>query len=92
MLMTDLLETKMFRLLSEPSQVTNEEMQNAYGCFMEHLKTTVSQFENFYSEVFRMLNVTRVELVFIETHYQHEQGGKCPEISLPAKGTISCQC
>ncbi|MDL2277160.1 hypothetical protein LJC57_01065 [Parabacteroides sp. OttesenSCG-928-G07] len=92
MLMNDLLETKMFGLLSEPSQVTNEEMQNAYGCFMEQLKTTVSQSENFYSEVFRMLNITRVELVFIETLYRHEQGKKCPKIRLSSKGFSPCQC
>lgn len=33
------LESKLFRLLSDASQVTNEEMQTAYGCFMEQLRT-----------------------------------------------------
>lgn len=82
----------MFSLLSEPSQVvTNEEIQNAYGCFMEQLKT-VSQSEQDYSEVFRMLNITRVELVFIESLYRYEQGEKCPKICLSRKGIKPCQC
>lgn len=76
--MNDLCKAEFFFLLKGNSQtVTNEEMQNAYGCFMEQLKT-VSQSEQNYSETFRMLNITRVELVFIETLYRHEQGGKMP--------------
>lgn len=75
--MNDLLKTKLFGLLSEPSQVTNEEIQNAYGCFMEQLRT-VSQSEQSYSEVFRVLNNARIELVFIETLFRHEQGGEMP--------------
>lgn len=75
--MNDLLEMKMFRLLSESSQpVTNEEIQNAYGCFMEQIKI-ISQSEQNYSEIFRMLNITRVELISIESHYQYGQGEKC---------------
>lgn len=79
--MNELLKTRMFGLLSESSQVTNEEMQDAYGCFMEQLRTIVSHPED-YSEVFRELNNTRVELVFIETLYRNEQEKKCPEICL----------
>lgn len=40
---------------------------------MEQLKT-ISQSEQNYSETFRMLNITRIELVFIETFYRYEQG------------------
>lgn len=76
------LELKLFSLLAEPSkEVTNEEMQTAYGCFMEQVRT-VSQSRQDYSEVFRMLNVTRIELVAIETYYRYGQGEKCPEICL----------
>lgn len=78
MLMNELLEGKLFRLLSEPSQVTNEEMKNAYGCFMERLKT-VSQSEQNYSKTFRMLNITRIELVGIGSLYQYGQGEKRPK-------------
>ncbi|MFT3739577.1 MAG: hypothetical protein QM786_12525 [Breznakibacter sp.] len=80
--MNELLRERLFRLLSEPSQVTNEEMQNAYGCFMERLRT-VSQSEQNYSETFRMLNITRIELVGIESLYRHGQGEKRPKICLP---------
>jgi len=77
MFMNDLLQTKLFSLLTESSQlVTTEKMQNAYGSFMEEVKT-VSQSETDYSEIFRMLSIARVELVFMESLYRHEQGKKC---------------
>lgn len=74
-------DLKLISVLSETSQVTNEEMQNAYGCFMEQIEI-VSQFENDYPETYRMLNNTCIELVFIESLYWCEQGKKCPEICL----------
>lgn len=80
--MNKLLETRLFSLLSESSQVTNEEMQNAYGCLMEQVKVTVSQPETNYQEVVRILNITRIELVFLESLYRYWQGEKCPEICL----------
>lgn len=73
--MNELLREGLISLLSESSQVANEEMQNAYECFMEQLKT-VSQSEN-NSEVFRMLNITRIELVSVRTLHRYEQGKKC---------------
>lgn len=37
--MNDLLQTRIFGLLSETSQkVTNQEMQNAYGEFVEQIR------------------------------------------------------
>ena len=90
MLMNELLKEGLFRLLSESSQkVTNKQMQNAYGCFMEQVKI-VSQSENDYSETFRTLNITRIELVFTESLYRYEQGKKCPKICLSAKGISPC--
>lgn len=79
--MEKIISMKLFSLLTENSPVTNEEMQNAYGCFTEHMKA-VSQSEINHTELFRMLNITRVELVFIESLYQYEQGKKCPQICL----------
>lgn len=74
--MDKILKLKLFRLLSESSlKVTNEEMQNAYGCFMEQVRA-ISQSEQNYSETFRILNITRIELVFIESLYQYGQGEK----------------
>jgi len=81
----------MFSLLSETSQVTNEGIQNAYGCFTEQLRT-ISQSERDYSEIFQELNTTRAELVFLKPLFRHEQGEKCPKICLSSKGSIPCQC
>jgi hypothetical protein len=86
--MNDLLKERLFSLLSEPSQeVTNEEMQIAYGCFMEQVGT-VSQSQNGYPEIYRMLNNTRIELLFIESLYRYEQEKKCPKICLSPKGCL----
>ncbi|NDW08440.1 hypothetical protein D0T56_02030 [Dysgonomonas sp. 520] len=74
--MNDLLRERLISLLSDPTQVTNKEMQTAYGDFVEKLRT-VSKSEQDYSEIFRMLNNTRIELVALQTFYQHEQGEKC---------------
>lgn len=80
--MNELLEERLFYLLSEPSQdVTNEEIQNAYGCFMKQIKA-VSQSENDCSEIFRMLNLTRIEFDSLESSPLYGQGEKCPEICL----------
>lgn len=80
--MNDLLRERFFSLLSESSQeVTNEEIQNAYECFMKRV-ATVSQSETDYSKIFRMLNNTRIELIGIESLHQYGQGKKCPEICL----------
>lgn len=87
--MDELLREKLFSLLSDTSQVTNEEMQNAYGCFMEQLRT-VSQSEQNYSDTFRMLNTTRIELAFLKSLYRYGQGEKCPEICLYPKSVSLC--
>lgn len=58
--MYNLSKMRMFRLLSEPSQVTNEEMKNAYEDFVEQV-STLSQSEIDYSKVFRILSFTRIE-------------------------------
>lgn len=74
--MNDLLRARFFTLLSEPSQVTNEEIENAYECFMEQLRT-VSQSEQNYTSLYRMLNITRIELMTLQTLHRYEQGEKC---------------
>lgn len=80
--MENIRNLKLFRLLTDASVMTNQEIENAYGCFMEHMKT-VSQSETDYSEVYRMLNITRIELAFLQSLYRYEEGKKCPEICLP---------
>lgn len=61
MLMNELLKMKFFELLSKTSQeVTNTEMQDAYGEFVKHI-VAISNSED-YSYIFRMLNLTRIEI------------------------------
>ncbi|WP_348524229.1 hypothetical protein [Parabacteroides sp. PH5-8] len=89
--MNELLKTKLFNLLVEPSQESaNQEMKSAYESFMEQLRKIVSQPETDYSEVFRMLNITRIELVSIKTLHQYGQGEKCPETCLYPKSISLC--
>ncbi|MCC8145937.1 MAG: hypothetical protein LIO93_05750 [Bacteroidales bacterium] len=76
MLMNELLKTKLFSLLSESSQVTNKEMQNAYDDFVEQVKT-LNQSETDHLEVFRALSTTRIEIIFLDSYHQYGQGEKC---------------
>ena len=56
MLMNELLKMKFFELLSKTSQeVTNTEMQDAYGEFVKHI-VAISNSED-YSYIFRMLKL-----------------------------------
>ena len=74
--MNDLLKMKFFRLLSETSQtVTNAVMQNAYEEFVKQI-VTISSSED-YSNIFRMLNLTRIEIAPLKELYQNGQGEKC---------------
>lgn len=76
--MNELLKTKLFSLLAKDSQqeVSNDEMKNAYGNFAEQVKI-VNQPENNYLIIFRILSITRIELLFLSTQIQYEQGKKC---------------
>ena len=74
--MNDLLQTRLFGLLSEPSQeVTNEEMQNAYGGFLEHIESVSNGTD--YSVIYRTLTATRIEIAPLETTPLYGQGKKC---------------
>lgn len=59
---------ELFSLLSENSHVTDEQMQNAYKSFVEQI-TTISQSQQSYPEVFRMLNRTRKEMMILWNHH-----------------------
>lgn len=76
MLMNEILKTKLFSLLADTSQVTNYEMQQAYEPFVKEVET-LNQPETDYPTIFRILNITRIELVFLLKQFQCEQGGKC---------------
>ena len=57
--MNDLLQTRIFRLLSETSQeVTNQEMQNAYGEFVEQIRIVGDGDD--YSTTYRIFVATRI--------------------------------
>ena len=76
MLMNDLLQTRIFGLLSETSQkVTNQEMQNAYGEFVEQIRI-VGDGED-YSTTYRILVATRIEIASLDTIPHYGQGEKC---------------
>ena len=74
--MNDLLQMRFFGLLPEASQeVTNEEMQNAYGEFVEQIRTVSNG--NDYSTTYRILTATRIEIASLETAPLYGQGEKC---------------
>ncbi len=74
--MNDLLNTRLFGLLAEPSQkVTNEKIQEAYGEFIEQTRTVSNG--NDYSTTYRILVATRIEMASLETAPLYGQGEKC---------------
>ena len=74
--MNELLGMRFLRLLSESSQeVTNEKMQDAYGEFVEQIKTVSNG--NDYSTTYRILVATRIEIASLETAPLYGQGEKC---------------
>ena len=73
MLMNDLLQMRIFGLLSETSQeVSNEEMQNAYGEFVEQIR--IVGMEVIIPTVYRILVATRIEIASLETVPLYGQG------------------
>lgn len=74
--MNELSRERLIGLLSEPTQVTNEEMQCAYGSFKKRVEA-LSQSEQDYSKIYRMLNNTRIELVPKQSLHRYGQGEKC---------------
>lgn len=74
--MNELLSMRFLRLLSEPSQeVTNEEMRNAYGEFVEQIRIVGDGSD--YSTIYRILVATRIEIASLEMTPLYGQGEKC---------------
>lgn len=74
--MNVLLNSEFFNLLAETSKkVTNEEMKTAYENFVRYIME-ISNSED-YSHIFRMLNLTRIEIAPLKELYQDRQGEKC---------------
>ena len=84
--MNELVNTRFFGLLAESSQVTNKEMQNAYGEFMEQVKAVGDSDNN--ATALRTLNVTRIEMAHLEPVFRHEQGEKRPKINVSAQSPV----
>ncbi len=74
--MNDLLRTRFFILLADTSQeVINTEMQDAYEEFCVKQIVTISNSED-YTHIFRMLNLTRIEIAPIKGVVSGWAGGK----------------
>ena len=74
--MNDLLKMRIFELLSETSQkVTNEEIQNAYGEFIEQIRIVGDGSD--YSKIYRNFVATRIEIASLGTTPLYGQGEKC---------------
>lgn len=58
-------------------------MQSAYGNFVEHVEMASNSGDK--QTVFRILNLTRIELATLESFLRYGQGEKCPEKCLLAK-------
>jgi len=74
--MNELTKTRLFALLSEPSQkVLTNELENAYGNFVEHIKEACSSGDN--TVIHRSLSITRIEFAALQSIHQYGQGEKC---------------
>lgn len=73
--MNDLAKTELFSLLSESSQVTKQEIKNAYATFLTQVETLQSETD--FQKVFRILNFTHIEFKALRTQILCEQGKKC---------------
>lgn len=86
--MNEHLNTRLFSLLAESSlKVTNQEMQQAYDNFVTDV-LTLNQSETDFSEVFRSLNLTRIEFQSLQAQILYEQGGKCLKKSVLPKSNL----
>lgn len=74
--MNEILKMELFRLLAGTSQVTTEQMINAYETFVKEVET-LNQSETDSSTIFRILNVTRIEFSTLQAQILCEQGEKC---------------
>lgn len=77
------LESELFGLLSDASEVTNEEMKNAYGHFIEQVKAVGDSDD--YTGIYRRLNFIRIEFDALGASPLYGKGKKCPEIGLSPK-------
>ena len=73
--MNILLETRLFALLSEPSQtVLTNEISDAYKQFTEQTMTVCNSGNN--AMIYRILNIARIGFSELNTIHQYGQGEK----------------
>ena len=72
---------ELFSLLSDTPQVSKEEMQNAYKHFTEQI-IAISQSEQSYHEIFRKLNITRIEFDSLKSSSFYELKKKWAQKSI----------
>lgn len=88
--MNDLSQMRFFGLLSEASQgVINEEIQNAYGELLEHIRCVSGGTD--LAIIYRILNAARIELAFLEIPSHYGQGEKCPKEATYSKTLGICR-
>lgn len=74
--MNELLKMRFFALLADTSlKVSNVEINNAYDDFINYV-ITISNSED-YSNIFRTLNFTHIEIASLKKIFQYEQEKKC---------------
>ena len=73
--MNDLSKTRIIILLTDSSQKVTDTEMHAYDEFIRCIATIGSSKDN--SNIFRMLNLTRIEIGPLKELYQCEQGKKC---------------
>ena len=87
--MNDLIKMRIFGLLFETSQqVTNQEMNEAYGEFLEHIEGVSSGTD--YANIHRTLNATRIEIASLAPATLYGQWEKCLEKSVSTKSNGYC--
>lgn len=65
MLMNDLIKMRIFELLSEASQeVTNDELQNAYGGLLEHIRCVSGNREAYDCRCSCCMSGDRIDRIF----------------------------
>jgi hypothetical protein len=71
-----LTSERFFSLMTENLTVTNSEIKCVYEEFIAQV-VILNESENDNRQIYRILNNTRIELVFIESLYRYEQEKKC---------------
>lgn len=86
--MNKLLAMRLFNLINKKSQIENQaEFESAYEEFIEQIRS-ITESKNDYIDVIRLLNLTRIELMILETFSLYEQGKKCAK-EIYYKGKIT---